>query len=487
MVFNRLFQNAGLIWAKTRTGIRHEQGSLATLTQLLRSAQRTRYGQKHGFAEILASRDLYSAFCKQVPLIDYQGWVDFLPISPHDKVVPLIDQAWPGEINVFCLSSGTTSGRTKYIPYSKAMTQVNRQAALDMFAHMVHAAPDITPPVGRSFYMTGSTNITTNEQGCLCGDMSGITRYLAPKMLDAITLPPRSIASLEPWEKRLEAMVDMCQSRRDISAIFGIPIWQLTLLEALEAATGKRPAEIMPGLRYIVHGGMSMAPYRERVKELVGDRVQLIEIYAASETGITAFSLPGEKGMRFWENYRVFYEFEDDEGQICLSQDIQVGKPYKLIVSSCSGLWRYRIGDVVVFRQKSPLILDYVTRDKTTSAFDEKVTEKELELALARMTPTFADFSVGPDIKERRHVWFLMGDAVPSEDWVAALDQHLRAQNQDYDDYRGDGRIAHPVAVPIASRGEFLTAMGRSEGGQRKFPRLLGPDEVTLALERFDS
>lgn len=484
MIFENLFRLSATQWSRLRLRQTDYVQPTAVLTELLRAARNTRYGQQYGFAEILAAKDVYAAYRERVPVIDYQAWVEFLgPLSPVEgQAKPLIDMAWPGRVDIFCLSSGTTSGRTKFVPYSRAMAQVNRTAALDMLAWMVERAPDVAPPLGRPFYMSGSTNLETNEHGCLCGDMSAITKYLSPRLLEHVTLPPRHISNLEPWEKRLGALVELLIKNPRVTSLYGIPIWQLTLLEALAARTGRAPREVLPNLRFLVHGGMSIQPYRARLRELVGPDVGFLEIYAASETGITAFSLPGEEGMRFWQHYQVFYEFEDSDGTIHTSATIEPGKPYGLLVSSCSGLWRYRIGDLVVFRQKRPLILDYVTRDKTTSAFDEKVTEKELERAMAAMDDAVADFSLGPDIQGRRHVWFLMTDRQRSEEWVARLDQILRGNNQDYDDYRGDGRIAPPIAIAVSDRAGFLKLLGRAEGGQRKFPRLLSPPEVSLCL-----
>ena len=472
-------------WARRRIAKFNAVSAQETLTDLLKRAQRTRFGRAYGFTDMLAAGDPYARFREQVPVIDYPAWVDWLgEMSPLEGATPLVDVSWPGKIDIFCLSSGTTSGRTKYIPYSREMAAVNRKAAMDFFAHLVAAEPTLVPPIGLSLYMTGSTRLSRNEAGALCGDMSALSKFLAPRILDFVTLPSRAVSSLEPWPIRLEALVDLCLKHPKIASISGIPIWQLTLLEAIAERTGKMPAEVLPHLKFLIHGGMSIEPYRDRIQALLPG-VRFAEVYAASELGIGAFQIPEEEGMRFCSGYQVFYEFETAQGAIVTADAIQPGLRYALIVSSCSGLWRYRIGDILVFRSADPLILDYVTRDKTTSAFDEKITEKELERAMATATPSFADFSLGPDIGARRHVWFLIGTPPIEADWLQQLDQVLRRHNEDYDDYRGDGRINAPAMVTINDRAAFLEALGREEGGQRKFPRLLSPSEVTAMLERF--
>ncbi|CAM2005247.1 GH3 family domain-containing protein [Acanthopleuribacter pedis] len=475
-------------WARRRTQRRPSGTPHDTLRDLLTRAQNTRYGKAYGFADVLRQPDLFAAFQQRVPVLDYDTWVQWLgarsPLAAAG-VQPLVDEAWPGRVDMFCLSSGTTSGRTKFVPYSAEMASINRKAAIDFFAHLLADQPGQAPLLSQTLYMAGSTNLARDENGVLAGDMSALTKYLAPRLLDRLTQPPPEVASLEPWERRLNALVDICCSGKAVGAISGIPIWQLTLLEAVAARSGRSIEETMPHLRFLIHGGMAITPYRAKIEALAGPRVTTVEVYAASEIGIGAFQVPGEQGMRFQHHYGVFYEFEDDQGKLHGYADLEVETPYRVVVSSCSGLWRYRIGDVLIFRSVNPLVLDRVGRDKTTSAFDEKVTEQELQRAMMAVTPSFADFSLGPDIETRRHVWFLIGEHQPDAAWADRLDQGLRGENQDYDDYRGDGRINPPRLVMVPQRGTFLEAIGRAEGGQRKFPRLLSPEEVQTLLDTF--
>jgi len=487
-LFSRMIGSMAGRWASGRVKELHMGDPQKTLKDLLFSAKDTRYGKQYGFESILQAKDPYLAFCQQVPLIDYSDWVAWLGEDGTKEEMgpcPLTHVAWPGTIDMYCLSSGTTTGRTKYIPYSKQMAAVNRKAAFDFFATYLHKEPGVAPLLSRTLYLSGSTNLNRSATGVISGDMSGLTKYLAPKVLDWLVLPSRAVSSLEPWDRRLEALIDVCRNKRDIGVISGIPIWQLTLLEALEAETGTKIPDLLPNLRFVIHGGMSIAPYRDKLSALVGGKVQFLEVYAASEAGISAFQLPGESGMRFFQNYGVFYEFENDAGEILLSHQIQPQKSYRLIISNCSGLWRYRIGDCLVFSKTDPLTLSHVSRDKTTSAFDEKVTEREVEDAMVAGESPVADFSMGPDVENRHHIWFLVGSRPRSEDWLAALDSRLRESNQDYDDYRGDGRIKHPKQIAVEDRAAFLKLLGREEGGQRKFPRLLSPDEVAKARAVF--
>ncbi|UCE05344.1 MAG: GH3 auxin-responsive promoter family protein [bacterium] len=463
--------------------------SLQTLTKLLSQAQNTRYGRHLGFSKILTKKDTYSTFCRQVPVTDYESLLDWLSLDKktlkQSDLRPLVNEMWPGRIDVFSLTSGTTSGRTKYIPYSKMMMAANYRAALDLFAHILSYDPNLAPPWRRTLYMSGSTLLKRNEQGILCGDLSALARFLTPRLWQWVALPPQHIASMEPWSKRLEALAKLCIQHPEIGILSGVPVWQLSLLEAVQRLSNKPLADVMPNLRVIIHGGMSVEPYRDKLKELADENTLFIDIYASSEAGVTAFQLPGSQGMHFFEHYGSFYEFEDEHGNITTSCDLVPGKIYNLIISCCSGLWRYRIGDQVVFHSVRPLVLDYVSRSQTMSAFDEKITEKQLEIVMSASQPYIRDFSVGPLISQKRHIYFLVTDYPLTKTWLIKLDNHLRKINQDYDDYRSDGRINLPGMVRV-HRSSFLKQIGRSEGGQNKVPRLLSPKEVETLLSIYE-
>ena len=113
------------------------------LSRLVRQAQETRFGRKHGFASIRTVRQ----YQERVPLRDYEAfWKEYWqPAFPH-----LIDVTWPGQIPYFALSSGTTTGTTKYVPISRQMLASNRKAALTTLAFFLACAsgcPSLQRPV----------------------------------------------------------------------------------------------------------------------------------------------------------------------------------------------------------------------------------------------------------------------------------------------------------------------------------------------------
>ena len=473
-------------------GIRLRTKSLSpsqTLRQLLTSARDTRYGKAMGFKFLLEQENLYAAFAERIPLCDYTSWLTFLGKDYHfedSQPSPLTNEAWPGIIKYFCLSSGTTNGKTKYIPYSNEMGRQNRRAAIDLLCRLIREQPDFNPFTHRTLYMSGSTSLKPDPQGVVAGDMSGLTKYLAPAFLSWMAMPPQRISSIEPWGKRLPELVKFAlESRKNIGLISGIPVWQLTFLEEIQRMTGKLPSEVFPHLRFFIHGGMPLGPYEEPLRALLGEKIRFVDVYAASETGFSAVGLYPGKGLELWNHYGVFYEFEHESGAIYPTWAVKKDETYNLIVSSCSGLWRYRIGDRIRVLSENPVSIGSVFRAQTTTAFDEKISEEQVILATRKILPQVTDFSMGPDLKEKRHQWFIFSDNHFSNGKSEALDRTLRSLNQDYDDYRQDGRIQAPCLITVTDRKLFLETIGRQEGGQRKFPRLLDAREVDSLKKVF--
>jgi len=458
-----------------------------TLKWLLKEANDTDFGLRFDFSTILKSKDPYHHFAQTVPISDYTLWLDFLGQDyafDQDEPVPLDKKAWPGTIRNFCLSSGTTTGKTKYIPYSDLMAKRNRQAAVDLLCRLILNAPSYHPLWQKTLYMSGSTKLKPNAKGALAGDMSGLTKYLAPKFLSWLTYPPEHISSTEPWAERLPLLAEFAiKYRKQIGVLSGIPVWQLSFLQEVQSQSGDLPGNLFPNMAYLIHGGMPLGPYREPLRELLGDQVQFVDVYAASETGISAVGFEHEPGLELWPQFGVFYEFEDKDANVHPIWDVEPQAEYTLLVSSCSGLWRYRIGDRVRVLSTDPIRIDTVFRAQTTTAFDEKVTEEQVLLAVQKTCSDIADFSLGPDLKANAHAWFLLTEQDLPANLAGELDKALRSLNQDYDDYREDGRIREPSVTICRDRTAFLKQLGREEGGQRKFPRLLSPEEVQRLIE----
>jgi hypothetical protein len=370
------------------------------------------------------------------------------------------------------------------------MFAANRRAALDLVSCYLNKRRDSRLLQGKLLYMAGSTKLNDRGLGVKSGDMSAITLSHRPVYLNPFIAPDAATAAL-PWEEKLEAMSRLLLLG-GIRGISGVPPWILLLLKRCRELGGRPLEQLLPELELIIHGGTSLKPYKSEFSSLFPNKgPQFLELYPSSEA-FMGFQILGDEWMRLTPYYGVFFEFlpveELDEwggaapDAPCVPlQEIEVGRRYALILTTCAGLWRYHIGDTIRFHAREPLFIEFTGRDKLLDRFEEKVTQGEVEEAVARanLIPgiDIREFMVGPEIAERRHLWVLAlgGGGQPDALLLAReMDGALRAMNADYATFRLEGRIGAPLVVPVAA--ELIYRWSKEVrgklGGQSKIPHV---------------
>lgn len=467
------------------------------LFRLLRQARDTRFGRDHGFARIRTVAD----FQQQVPIRTYeQFWNEYW----KDAYPRLDDITWPGKIPYYALSSGTTSGATKYIPVSWEMVRSNRRAAfttLSLFRH-VHAHAEILS--GKFFFLGGSTDLRQQADGSLAGDLSGIAAKEVPEAIRDYSFPPLDLALLSDWETKLTRLAEQ-SVREPITALSGVPSWMLILFDRIKQITGKRTvADIWPQLRLIVHGGTSFEGYRELFRQEIGsDAVKFCEVYPCSE-GFIATEDPRTPGlMRVVPDNGLFFEFipteelDRERPTRHTLRTLETGVQYAVVLSSCAGVWSYLLGDTVVFEQKRPPLLRFSGRTKFfLSAFGEHLileeVEKAVNAAATECGVVWVDLHVGPvfpsDPKQPgRHRYLIEFRGTPPADcdrFAVRVDTELCHMNEDYAAHRaGDLTMLKPEiwVVPSGGYDEWMKSRGK-HGGQFKVPRMDNTGKLTADL-----
>ncbi|MFA7060132.1 MAG: GH3 auxin-responsive promoter family protein [Pedobacter sp.] len=477
--------------------------------ELIKTAASTRFGRDNDFARLkLMSFDLaYRYYNSRVPIRSYQDFMkDYFyceqPASSIGRSAPNLDNiTWPGAIKLFCETSGTTAP-SKFIPFSEQMFAANRRAALDMMSCYLAANPQSQILSGKILYMSGSTSLTRVKRGVWSGDMSALTLRFRPWYMKPFVEPEPEISAL-PWDEKLQAMAELLLRDDRIRVISGVPPWIILLLKRCMEIGNMTLQELLPNLELIIHGGASIKPYRNEFERLFSGRLpHLLELLPSSEA-FMAFQQPGEAQMRLTPYYGAFFEFvrfEDLDGQgrpapyadaIPLVQ-VEVGQRYAIILSTCSGLWRYHIGDTVRFTSTSPYFIEFTGRDRFLDKLEEKVTQEEVEQAVANLNRNgcwnVREFMVGADIPARRHQWVL---AVHDKDLnsereeaVQVLDTTLCDLNADYATFRSQGRIHAPDVALVPDDGiyQWSQAERGKLGGQTKIPHIdPTPDSSMIA------
>ena len=481
-------------------------GQDAAWTGLCRGWSGTAFGREHNLRPGISA----SAWRALPPrrYEEFQPWIERMKAGEPDVL-------WRGRCPYFAVSSGTTAGRTKYLPVTKEMLDHFRRTGLDslqLYAGRVGHAEVFR---GRHLFLCGSTVLTplpTAGGGpILSGDLSGITALHLPRWVERhLYEPGREIALLADWPAKLEAIVARTRTR-DLTLIAGIPSWLLILAERVLAVTGRSVLrEVWPRLECIVHGGVPLGPFARQLAAVAGPGVHFHEVYPASEGFIAAQDAEPAQGLRLLADAGIYFEFlpfaEYDEYRLGALADRVVplaevipGVDYVLVMSTPAGLCRYVIGDVVRFVTVDPPRLVYRGRTRLQlSAFGEHVIEHEVTETLAEVAAVMGlavvNFHVAPRFvgetsagRRGRHEWLLelnlLRPGLQLEQLATQLDAGLQRRNEDYEAKRRGGGLEGPE-IRLLPEGTFAGWLQRRGkwGGQNKMPRCRSDREVADAL-----
>jgi hypothetical protein len=475
-----------------------------TLLRLVRFSRDTRFGRDHDFASIRSVAD----YQRRVPLRTYeQFWNDYWQAAFPN----LDDVTWPGHIPYLALSSGTTTGTTKYIPVSRRMIASNQKAALTSLALFLAAHPNTPIFTGRLFFLGGSTDLTVpagtgqpngSAPGVLAGDLSGIAARELSSVLRPYTFPPLDIALLRDWERKIDLLAEG-SARLPITVVGGVPSWLLLLFERLRRITGKEQvADVWPTLRVVVHGGARFDPYRAVFRRIIGsDAVRYLDVYPASE-GFIATEDPRYQLLRLVPDHGIFFEFVPveelgrDRPARHTAADLATGVQYAVVLTTCAGLWSYVLGDTVCFEKREPPLLRCTGRTRYfLSAFGEHLISEEVERAVTAAADAtgaaVVDFHVGPVFPEApgmvgRHRYLVEFAETPGDRqrFAGELDAALCRYNEDYQAHRKDNLTMLAPEVWAVRRGGFadwLRSRGKL-GGQHKVPRMDNSGQLTAEM-----
>ncbi len=474
------------------------------LRRLLRAAADTRFGRDHEFARLREVADFQAA----VPLRRYEDmWADYW----GGAFPRLENRSWPGTIPFFALSSGTSSGTTKYIPCSREMVRTNRRAALDLLVHHLANRPASRLLGGKNMMLGGSTDLAETAPGIRSGDLSGIAAAQIPWWAKAYTFPPRELALIADWERKIER-ISRAAVAEDIRAISGTPSWLLVFFErafAQRDPPARHLAEIFPNLELLAHGGVSFAPYRRQFETLLeGGHAETREVYAASEGFVAVADAGPADGMRLMLDNGLFLEFVPVE-EVRAARPVrhwlgnaEPGIDYALALSTCAGLWAYLLGDIVRLVSLHPPRLVVTGRiSYFLSAFGEHLTGEEIESAVAEAAAAIGahvvDFAAGAIVPDAigalgRHLFVVeFAEGAPEPALLGAfarrIDAELSRANDDYRAHRAHGFGLDAPEIRVAPPGAFAAWMkSRGKlGGQHKVPRVIDDRVLLDQLCRF--
>ena len=460
---------------------------------LLKSAENTSFGTDHGFGSIKNHAD----FISKVPIRDYEA------LKPYvERVVEgERDILWPGKPIYFAKTSGTTSG-AKYIPITTTSIKHQVNASRDAILNYIHETGNTNFVNGGMIFLQGSPELT-EKNGIKLGRLSGISAHYVPNYLQKNRLPSWKTNCIEDWETKVDAIVEETINE-DMTVIAGIPSWVQMYFEKLNAKAKKPVGELFANFQLFIYGGVNYEPYRSKFENLIGRRVDSIELFPASEGFFAYQNSQIEKGMLLLLNSGIFYEFvkadeffEETPKRITI-KDVELHINYVMIISTDAGLWAYNLGDTVQFISLNPFKIIVSGRIKHfISAFGEHVIAKEVEeamqLAISLTDAMVNEFTVAPQITPEEgqlpyHEWLIEFEKMPSEinRFIEILDTSLQEQNSYYYDLIS-GNILQTLKITAIASGGFLNYMKSigKLGGQNKVQRLSNDRKVADKLSKF--
>ena len=458
---------------------------------ILASAKETQFGKDHNFSEIKSFED----FAKQVPIRDYEE------LRPYvDRVVNGEENIlWKGKPIYFAKTSGTTSG-AKHIPLTKESMPFHIEAARNAILGYIYETGKTDFVDGKMIFLQGSP-ILEEKNGIKLGRLSGIVAHFVPKYLQKNRMPSWKTNCIEDWETKVDSIVEETFNE-NMTVISGIPSWVQMYFEKLEQKGNKPVGDIFKNFNLFIYGGVNYEPYRAKFENLIGRKVDSIELFPASEGFFAYQDSQKDKGMLLLLNSGIFYEFVKSEefftenpkrytiGEVVLKVN------YVLIISTNAGLWAYNIGDTVQFTSLKPYRVIVSGRIKHyISAFGEHVIGKEVECALKEAMESsnirVNEFTVAPQIAPNLglpyHEWFIEFENEPEnlEDFALKIDIEMRKQNSYYDDLIV-GKVLKTLVISKVSKNgfqEYMKSIGKL-GGQNKIPRLSNDRKIADLLKR---
>ena len=470
------------------------------MKHLITRAKDTEFGSKHLFSTISD----YDSFVRNIPLNTYEELKNDIDRMRRGES----DVLWPGRVRWFAKSSGTTNDKSKFIPVSNdGLQRIHYAGGFDTVALYLKMFPKSKMFDGKSLILGGSHATNYDIADSLVGDLSAILIENINPLANLVRVPKKKTALLTDFEVKRERIARETINK-NVTNLSGVPSWMLSVLTRVLEISGKnRLDEIWPNLEVFFHGGVSFTPYRHQYEEIIQrSDMHYMETYNASEGFFGLQDDLQDPSMLLMLDYDIFYEFipieelENDNPTTLPLEAVETDKNYAMVISTSCGLWRYIIGDTIMFTSKKPYKFVITGRTKHfINAFGEELimdnAEKGLEYACSRTGAEVLEYTAAPVYMDNhakcRHQWLIEFAKEPDniDNFSQILDKKLQEINSDYEAKRYKDITLQHLEIVKAKHNLFnhwLKSRGKL-GGQNKVPRLSNSRKVIDELLKMNA
>ena len=451
----------------------------------------TEIGKKYDFKTIRH----YNDFKERIPTVTYEEI--YKDIERNRKGEQNI--FWRTPIKWFAKSSGTTNAKSKFIPISyESLEDCHYKAGKDMLSLYFNNNVNSQLLVGKCLRLGGSREIYENNDSYY-GDLSAIMIDNLPFWAELSSTPSSKTSLIPEWEDKVKAIIKESMNQK-VTSFAGVPSWMLSLLQQVIDKTGKdNILEIWQDAEVYFHGGVSFEPYRNLYNKLFPSKdFKYFEIFNASEGFFAIQDQNSSTELLLMLDYGIFYEFipvNGSESEIVSLADVKLNTNYEMVITTNSGLWRYKIGDTIKFTCLNPYRVKVTGRTKHfINVFGEELVVENAEMALSKTTELtkseISNYTVGPifmsDKTKGSHEWIIEFSKEPDDmnKFTEILDLSLQSLNSDYEAKRyKDSTLELPKIIKGRKNLFYDWLRSRNKlGGQNKIPRLSNSREYVEEL-----
>ncbi len=463
---------------------------------LIKKGIKTKFGQEHNFNNITS----YIKFKKQIPIRTYEELSKYILDAKKGKKNIL----WPGKVNWFAKSSGTTNSKSKFIPITKeSLKDCHLKAGKDMLSLYENNFPTTNIYNGKGIMLGGSIE-KSKDGNYKEGDLSAILLDEFPFWVSYHRVPDIKTATMKECDEKLEKIAKQAINE-NITNLTGVPSWMLILLKKILQLSGKKNiSELWPNLELYMHGGVNFEPYKQHFKKLIpSNKMNYLEGYNASEGFFAIQDKNPSKGMLLLLNCGIFYEFLEmkkfnrgEKDAIDISK-VRLNKRYALIITTNGGLWRYLIGDIIEFTCLTPFRIKVVGRTKSyINTFGEELmvhnTDTAIKISCKKHNCSITDYTVAPILNNQKsgtHQWFIEFITKPKKLnlFMQEIDDQIKKLNSDYEAKRYNNLVLGFPELVVIENNEFYLWLKENNklGGQHKIPRLTEKRDIAERILFF--
>lgn len=431
-------------------------------------------------------------YLKSIGIENVEGFQIHCPAANYDDIENYILEIKEGRSNrlttekivALAMSSGTTS-RSKFIPLSASGISANYAAGKTMLSQYIAHNTKSKILEGKNFSLTGSY---TKVNELIVGDVSALFTYFLQPIYKPFRVPNRDIATIPDWKDKMDKMIPIL-AKSDVRWIAGIPSWMSMVIDRVEDYTQKDIYKVWKNMEVYFYGGVNVKPFESYYREKFGDRLALWQTYNASEGFFGLQMDPNSDSLGFLLNTDNYYEFipyaeiENKNPSILSIKQLELNKSYELLITNTSGLYRYRMGDILKITNINPIRFEIAGRTRNSiNVFGEELMVNNTDKAIAELNKEMnfliKDYTIAPVItgNSGHHHWQIEFIKEPQSlfHFQTRLDEIIRQLNSDYDAKRYDDLVLKPLTVELLDRNsmdKWLEATKRISV-QAKVPKL---------------